>query len=130
VVFQGKEYTWGSWADILEPRPGTEALATYNDQFYKGSAAATRHQLGKGQVIYVGVDTADGELEADVLRKIYQDSGAKPANLPLNLIVDWRDGLWVATNFTDSDQSVPSSASSKFISGSQTIPPGGVAIWQ
>lgn len=105
-------------------------LATYEDQFYKGSAAATRHKLGRGQVIYVGVDTIDGQLETDLLHKVYDDSGAKPAHLPLNLMIDWRDGFWVATNFTDIEQEVPADAQAKFVSGARTIPPGGVAIWR
>jgi beta-galactosidase len=130
VTFNGRDYTWGSWADILQTRPGTEVLATYADQFYRGSAAATRHKLGKGQVIYVGVDTIDGQFETDLLHKVYEDSGAKPASLPLNLMIDWRDGFWVATNFTDIAQELPTHSRAKFVSGGRTIPPGGVAIWQ
>ena len=130
VSFENASYEWGAWADILEPRSGTEVLATYADQFYKGKAAATRHRLGKGQVIYVGVDTLNGDLEANILRKVYHDSGAQPANLPINLTVDWRDGFWVATNFTDSAQAVPAQPEAKFVVGSRTIEPGGVAVWQ
>ena len=130
VAFNGREYTWGAWGDILEPRAGTEVLATYSDQFYKGSAAATRHKLGKGEVVYVGVDTIDGQFEADLLRKVYEESGAKPAHLPLNLMVDWRGGFWVATNFTDHEQAVPAEPKANFVVGSRSIPPGGVAVWQ
>ncbi len=130
VTAAGQTYGWGTWADILEPRPGTDVLATYADQFYKGSAAATSHRLGKGRVVYIGVDSLDGDLEAALLRSVYSSGGAKPANLPINLMVDWREGFWVATNFTDTDQSVPASASAKMLVGERTIPPGGVAIWQ
>ena len=130
VLFDGKQYTWGAWGDILDARPATEVLATYADQFYRGSAAATRHRIGKGQAVYIGVDTIDGQLEADLLRKIYRDSGANPANIAPNLQIDWRDGFWVATNFTDSDQTVPATARASFLVGSQRIPPGGVAVWQ
>jgi beta-galactosidase len=126
VTAGGKSYGWGAWADILEPRAGTEVLATYADQFYKGSAAATEHKLGKGRVVYVGVDTLDGELESDLLWRVY----GRPARLPRNLMVDWRDGFWVAANFTDTDQNVPSARGAKMLVGSATIPPGGVAIWQ
>jgi beta-galactosidase len=126
VAASGKSYGWGSWGDILEPRAGTEVLATYADQFYKGSAAATVHKLGKGRVVYVGVDTLTGELESDLLWKIY----GQPARLPMNLMVDWRDGFWVAANFTDTDQSVPAVQGAKILVGNRTIPPGGVAIWQ
>jgi beta-galactosidase len=130
VIAAEKTYQWGSWGDILEPRPGTEVLATYADQFYKGSAAATRHKLGKGQVVYIGVDSITGELEADLLSTIYKAAGASPAHLPLNFMVDWRDGFWVATNFTDNDQKIPAAPGAKVLVGARTIPPGGVAIWQ
>ena len=130
VSAAGKLYGWGSWADILEPRPGTEVLATYADQFYKSSAAATSHKLGKGRVIYIGVDSLDGELENDLLWKVYDIGGAKPAKLALNLMVDWRDGFWVATNFTDTDQSVPAARGTKMLVGAAVIPPGGTAVWQ
>ncbi|HVP48904.1 MAG TPA: beta-galactosidase [Bryobacteraceae bacterium] len=130
VIAAGREYEWGSWADIIEPRPGTEVLASYADQFYKGSAAATSHRLGKGRVVYIGVDSLNGEMEADLLRTVYGPGGAKPARLPLNFMVDWRDGFWVATNFTDNDQTIPAPPDAKMLAGSRTIPPGGVAIWQ
>jgi beta-galactosidase len=126
VTAAGKEYEWGNWGDIIEPRLGTEVLATYADQFYKGSPAATLHRLGKGRVIYIGVDSTTGELEADLLRTIYRASSA----LPLNFMVDWRDGFWVATNFTDTAQTIPAPSDAKIISGGRTIPPGGVAVWQ
>jgi beta-galactosidase len=126
----GKSYGWGSWGDILEPRPGTDVLATYADQFYKASAAATVHPLGKGRVAYIGVDSLDGDLEADLLWKIYNAGGAKPAKLPINLMVDWRDGFWVASNFTDTDQNVPAPKGTKMLAGTAVIPPGGTAIWQ
>lgn len=130
VTAGGKTYGWGSWADILEPRTGTEVLATYADQFYKGSAAAVRHRLGKGQVIYIGVDSLDGDLETDLMWSVYNAAGVKPARLPLNFMVDWRDGFWVATNFTDANIPVPAPAGSTILIGARTLPPGGVAVWQ
>ncbi len=130
VTAFGKEYAWGVWADLLEPRPGTEVLARYADQFYKGTAAATGHKVGKGHVIYIGVDSEDGQLEADLLHSVYQSAGAKPASYPLNLMIDWRDGFWAATNFTDTDQPVPAAPNATFVSGGRTIPAGGVAIWR
>ena len=82
-------------------------LARYADQFYKGSAAAVTRKLGKGTVSYVGVDGETGDLERDVLHQIFLRAGAKPASLASDFVVDWRDGFWVATNFTDKLQSVP-----------------------
>lgn len=76
-----KTYGWGSWADILEPRPGTDVLAIYSDQFYKGSAAAVSHKIGKGRVIYIGADSLNGDFEADLMWSVYNATGAKPARL-------------------------------------------------
>ena len=126
----GKPYAWGSWADILEPRAGTETLATYADQFYKGSAAATSHTLGKGTAVYIGVDSNDGEFETALLRQVYSAKGTKPAQLPLNFMIDWRDGFWTAANFTDTVQRVPAPAGVTMLAGERDVPVGGVAIWQ
>ena len=126
----GKSYQWGAWGDLLEPRPGTETLAKYADQFYKGTAAVTWHALGKGHVAYIGVDSLGGEFEADMLKQIYEKAGVKTASLPLDFMVDWRDGFWVATNFTDHEQSVPAAAGAKMMIGTANVAPGGVTIWR
>ena len=83
-------------------RPGTTVLATYSDQFYAGKPAAVTRKLGKGSVTYIGVDSETGELEMALLRKVY--AGASPASLHPDFLVDWRDGFWVATNFTSTSQ--------------------------
>jgi beta-galactosidase len=69
-------------------------------------------------------------LEAKLLHKVYQDNGARPAALPINFLIDWRDGFWVAANFTDSPQHVPAQPEVPFLVGSEVINPGGVAVWQ
>ncbi|HVO98238.1 MAG TPA: beta-galactosidase [Bryobacteraceae bacterium] len=130
VTAANKSYGWGAWGDILEPRPRTEVLAAYADQFYKGSAAAVRHKLGKGEVVYIGVDSLDGTLETDLLWSIYDKAGVKPARLPINFLVDWRDGFWVATNFADAPIPIPAPVSAKILIGQKMVPPGGVAVWQ
>ena len=130
ILGNGKRYIWGNWGDILEPKPGTEVLATYVDQFYKGSAAAVFHKLGKGQVVYIGVDSDGGLFEADMMRLVYERTGAKPLSLPLNFFVDWRQGFWVATNFTDKDQQIPAPAEANPVIGGHSVQPAGVTIWQ
>lgn len=130
VSVGSSSYAWGAWGDLLEPHTGTETLATYADQFYKGTAAATRHSLGKGQVIYIGADSEGGLLESDLLHQVYERAGVKPANLPLDFLVDWRDGFWVAINFTDHDQAVPAPQGTPMITGRASVPPGGVSIWR
>jgi beta-galactosidase len=129
VLADGIRYAWRSWADILEPETGTTVLATYADQFYAGKSAAVTRKLGKGSVTYIGVDTLRGELEAALLRKVWSAAGAGPASLKADFVVDWRDGFWVASNFSSVAQTIPAGADAELVGGSRTVPPGGTAIW-
>jgi beta-galactosidase len=129
VASDGATYAWGSWADVLEPAADTTTLATYSDQFYAGKSAAVTHKLGKGTVTYIGVDTLNGDLEAALLRKVYATAGAAPAELAQDFLVDWRDGFWVATNFTSTAKSIPARPGAQILIGAPSVPPGGVAVW-
>ncbi len=129
VEANGKTFSWGTWADVLEPDAGTDVLATYSDQFYAGKAAAITRKLGKGSVTYIGVDTLDGELERMLVHKIYADAGVKPADLAPNFIVDWRDGFWVATNFASQAEMIPASANAQLYVGTRDVVPGGATVW-
>ena len=46
------------WADLMEIQPGEEdkvdIVAAYDEGFYKGVPAVTRHRYGPGAVYYVG----------------------------------------------------------------------------
>jgi len=123
-------YAWGSWGEILDPQPGTTVLAHYADQFYASKPAAVTHKLGKGTVTYIGVDSLKGDLEAALLRKVYAAAGATPGSVPPDFVVDWRDGFWVATNFTSLPHVIPAAQSSELLLGARTVPPGGVAVWR
>ena len=129
VTANGKQYSWGSWGDILQPDAGTEVLAQYADQFYSGRGAAVHHKLGKGTVTYIGVDTLDGELERALLHRLYESAGAAPANLDPNFLVDWRDGFWVATNFASQPEQIPAGANAQILVGERSVPPGGATVW-
>ncbi|SPF52757.1 Beta-galactosidase [Candidatus Sulfopaludibacter sp. SbA4] len=128
VTADGKPYAWGAWGEVLEAQAGTTVLATYSDQFYAGKAAAVTRKLGKGSVTYIGVDSETGDLEMALLRKVY--AGVSPASLRPDFLVDWRDGFWVATNFTSTSQPVPAKAGTPMLIGAKDVPPGGVAVWQ
>jgi beta-galactosidase len=125
-----KTYDWASWGEQLLPTTSeTKSLAQYADQFYAGKSAAVTRRLGKGTVTYIGVDTLGGDLETDLLRGVLQAAGVTCADYDAQLFVDWRDGFWVATNFTSKDQSAPVPASGKLLLGPKSLPPGGVAVW-
>lgn len=109
--------------------PGTKSLAQYSDQFYAGKTAAVTRALGKGTVTYIGVDSLDGDLETDLLRGVYQEAGVGTAAYDAQYIVDWRDGFWVATNFSSKDQPAPVPDGAKLLVGTKTLPPAGVAVW-
>jgi beta-galactosidase len=130
VRMEGTSYEWNRWADVLKPHPGTETLALYADQFYAGKAAVVTRKLGRGTVTYIGVDTLDGKLERDVLRKIYARAGADVESYPPGIYVEWRDGFFVAVNYSSTAFNVPVRPGSTIVIGSNPLPPAGVLVWR
>jgi beta-galactosidase len=126
---EGGNYAWVSWGEILEPGAGTTVVATHGDQYYAGRPAAVTRKLGKGTVTYIGVDSTDGGLEAELVRGAMERAGVKPERYDEGFMVDWREGFWVATNFTDKAQGAPVGGG-KVIFGAAEVPPAGVTVWQ
>jgi beta-galactosidase len=123
-------YDWASWGEVLEPREGTTALARYDDQYYAGGVAAVTRPLGRGTVTYLGVDSLDGGLEARLIRDVYVRAGVGVPQFDDGFLVDWRDGFWVATNFTEKTQAAPIPDGAKVLVGARDVPTAGVAVWQ
>jgi len=71
------------WCDILRPTTA-EALAHYDDAFYKGAAAVTRNRYGKGTVYYVGTSLPVETWEA-FGRHVLEAAGVPSTNLPRNV---------------------------------------------
>ena len=130
VVASRKLYEWGVWGESLEPGAGATPLATYSDHFYKGSVAAVTRKLGRGTVTYIGVESLSGELELDLLRGVFDRAGVTTRNLPSGFQVDWREGFWIATNFTEVSQPAPLPLGAKILIGSKVVPPAGVTVWR
>ena len=126
----GQIHAWDTWGEILDPAAGTTALASYTDQFYAGGVAAVTRPLGKGSVTYIGVDSENGTLEAQLVRGVYERAGVAVQNFAEGFCVDWRDGFMVATNFTENPQAAPVPAGAKLLVGERSVPTAGVAIWQ
>ena len=129
ILMNSNHYTWHSWADLLEPDDSTGVLATYNNQFYKGKAAVVKHRIGKGDVTYIGVDTDDSKLEKDLLKQIYTDAGATTEDYPHGVFVYWRDGFYMALNYSSENQSVNLPGTAKVLIGNKTLKPAGVLVW-
>ena len=123
-------YDWASWGEVLVPGEGTVALAHYADQYYAGGVAAVTHRLGRGVVTYIGVDSLDGNLEAALIRGVFMRAGVKVENFDDGFLVDWRDGFWVATNFTEKTQTAPIPDGASVLIGAREVPTAGVAAWQ
>ncbi len=129
IVMNNSQYYWNNWADLLVPDKGTDVLATYNNQFYKGHAAVVKHNIGKGTVTYIGVVTDDSKLEKDILRDIYKSSGATIENYPQGVFVYWRNGFYIAVNYSSDSYKLNLPETAKIIIGESTLPPAGVLVW-
>lgn len=130
ISFGNKNYKWNNWADVITPDNGTEVWATYTNQFYAGKAAVITHKLGKGTVTYVGPDTDDGALEKAVLAKVYRQAGIAVEDYPDGVVAEWRDGFWVAVNYSDKPYAVPMSPKAKVLIGTKLLKPADVLVWK
>jgi len=130
VSFNGDTYTWNVWGDILEPYFGVETWATYSDQFYAGKASVTHRKVGKGSVTYIGTETTDGKMEKEVLKKVYDAAGISTNEQPEGVMVNWRDGFWVAINYSSTKVSINIPANAKIIFGTRELPVAGVTVWK
>jgi len=129
ILMQSSHYAWNSWADLLVPDKNTEVLATYDNQFYKGAAAVVRRKVGKGTVTYIGADTRGSELEKSLMRDAYVAAGATTDDYPPGVYVYWRDGFYIAVNYSSRDYQVPVPATASVLIGQKILKPAGVLVW-
>jgi len=130
VAFNQVNYAWNVWGDILEPYFGVETWATYADQFYAGKASVTHRKAGKGTVTYIGTQTKDGKLEKEVLKKVYDSAGINIEEQSEGVMVNWRDGFWVAINYSSVKVNINIPNNAKIIFGTKTLPVAGVVVWK
>jgi beta-galactosidase len=129
IIIDGKDYKWNVWADILQPKPQTMVIAKHNENFYTGHAAATICKQGKGNVMYVGFHSVDGKAEEMLLRKFYSQNNTKILNLPDYVFVEWRDGYWVAVNYSSSMFELSIVNNQRILIGNQSLESGKVTVW-
>jgi beta-galactosidase len=129
ILMNSANYSWNNWADLLVPNENTEVLATYNNQFYKGKAAIVRHKIGKGSLTYIGVDTDDSKLEKDILSDIYKKAGTTTEDYPLGVYVYWRDGFYVAVNYSSDNYEMNISETAKILVGEKIVKPAEALVW-
>ncbi|MFY9152622.1 MAG: beta-galactosidase [Prolixibacteraceae bacterium] len=130
IKFNNQEYAWTSWGDLLKPFKGTETWGTYEGDFYTGTAAIISHKLGKGTVTYIGVDSKTGELEKQVLTKLYKQQGIPVENYPEGVMVEYRDGFGIAVNYSDQVYEMNLPANAEIIFGSKAMKTADVLVWK
>jgi len=130
VSFNGSTYLWNNWGDMLEPASGTEVWASFADQFYAGKPTVVHRKLGKGTVTYIGTDTDDGKLETAVLKKVYETAGVAVKEQAEGVMINWRDGFWIANNYSSVNVNIDIPTNSKIIVGTKELTPAGVVVWK
>jgi len=130
IKFNNQEFGWTSWGDLLKPNKETEIWGTYEGDFYAGTPAIISRNLEKGTVTYIGVDSKNGELEKQVLRKLYQKQNAPIENYPEGIMVEYRDGFGIAVNYSDKIHNINLPKSAKIIIGTSAIKTADVLVWK
>ena len=123
-------HEWRAWADLLRPGADATTLAAYADQFYKGAAAAVTRRLGKGTVTYIGVETLEGTLERNLVRQVYERAQVPIDDLPAGVYVEWRDGFFVAVNYSASPVSLVLEKDSRILVGANPLAPAQALVWK
>jgi len=130
VVMDHKKYAWKTWGEILKPRSGTSVLATFQGDFYAGKPAVISRKLGKGTVTYVGIDSNDGLLEGELLKKIYTQLGILIENYPVGVSVEYRNGFGIGVNYSDKPYLLTIPEGAEMVIGKKELPTAGVSVWK
>jgi beta-galactosidase len=130
VELDGVQYEWSSWGDLLTPKAGTATWATHTGDFYAGKAAVVSRKLGRGTVTWVGVDTRTGELEKQVLARVFGEHGIATESYPEGVIVEYRDGLGIAVNYADTPFRMTLPPGTEVLIGESPIGTAGVLVWK
>jgi len=130
ILMGSKKYAWKTWGEILKPRPETKVWATFQGDFYAGKPAVITRKLGKGTVTYVGVDSNDGLLEKEVLKKLYAQVTIPVENYPEGVSVEYRNGLGIAVNYSDKSYALNIPRDAQILFGKKELPTAGVTVWK
>lgn len=130
VSAYGNTYYWNNWGDLVQANQSKNSIATYANQFYAGKDAVVTNKIGKGTVTYIGVDTDDATLEKEVLKKVYYNANIAIENYSEGVYVNWRDGFWVAVNYSSKDYELKNVKPKQFVIGSKVVKSGGVSVWK
>ena len=63
------------------------------------------------------------------MQRIYREADVSIEDLPAGVLLEWRDGFFIALNYTSDIQNINIPASAKIMVGSARLEPAGVAVW-
>jgi len=130
VVMGGKKYAWKTWGEILLPKAETKVWGTFQGDFYAGKPAVITRKLGKGTVTYVGIDSNEGLLEKEVLKKLYAQLAIPVENYPEGVSMEYRDGFGIAVNYSDKVYQLTIPVGAQILVGKKELPIAGVTVWK
>jgi len=87
-------------------------------------------RFGRGTVTWVGVDTRTGELEKQVLARVFGEHGIATESYPEGVIVEYRDGLGIAVNYADTPFRMTLPPGTEVLIGESPIGTAGVLVWK
>lgn len=130
IRFNNQEFAWTSWGDLLKPFAGTETWGTFEGDFYSGKPAIVSRKLGKGTVTYIGVDSRSGDLEKQVLTKLYKQQNIPIENYPDGILVEYRDGFGIAMNYSDKVYEMNLPANTEILIGNKALKTADILVWK
>lgn len=93
------------WCDIIEPKTA-DVISVYDGGFYKGKAAITVNNFGKGKVYYVGCDLDHSAMKS-LAALVARGAGIEPVSAPENVEIIRREKYTIALNYSDRDVIIP-----------------------
>lgn len=99
-VYKKKSYPAYKLCDVMY-NEGAEALAVFDEDFYRGRPAVTRNRLGKGYVYYIATSST-GEFYSQLIDDICGERGVKNVFGDRVTAADTWDGVEIALRNTGS----------------------------
>lgn len=129
VEMDEQMFEWSIWGDLLYAEEGTKVLARYADQFYADAAAVIQKKHPKGTVTYCGV-FGEQDFTSALAERLARQFEFPISPLPLRVQVCQRGAYRFCLNYQDQPCEAPAPKNAKFVIGSRTIEPAGVAVWE
>ena len=89
------------WCDIIEPETA-ETIAVYDSEYYKGKAAVTVNEYGKGKVYYIGCDL-DSAAMKQIVKIISGGAGIETTEMPENVELVRRGDIKILLNHNETE---------------------------